>query len=304
MKRMELLAAAVIIVLLAGCQGQEPDTTKQRVEGVEPQVPEAARQCWTAIQNAVPRGQVGGDQVAVWTDALLEVHKALWNLEKGGDDGSSLRYIVDQFGKHGPQLDFLLLFGDPYLTVPMSFRLGQPLPLTREADGILWADFQEVRDKVCRYQVERFLADPEALRRYCDAVLWWARMVRTNDVGTLARSAENTKVGFESSDSVSYWWCARQFLVLACLTERLDLLKKVDAIDLRPAFSEWHAWLQSDRQFKYDTTRRSWVSYPDWLPLRNDDNAPWPKKPFDDWGDLPSPPLGVIIGYTEKMITY
>jgi len=304
MKGLGSLALAIIMFLLAGCEGRKADTMKQHVDVVEPDVSDAARQCWAAIQNAAPRSQVEASQADVWINALLEVHKALWNLE-GGGEGSKLRYIIDQFGKHGPKLDFLLLFGDPFLTMPMTLGPEKPLLLTREANGISWKEFQAVREKVCRCQVERFLNDPVALRRYCDAVLWWARMVRTNDMGTLFRAADNVHDGFGSSDaSETYWWLSRKFLVLACLTEHLDVLKKADAMDLRPAFSEWYSWLQSGRQFKFDATIRSWISYPDWMPLRNDDNAPWPKKPFGDWDDLPPPRLGVILGYTEKIIEY
>jgi len=253
--------------------------------------------------------------VDYWLEVLTAAHSAFWDFVRSDADDADLKDVLDQFGKDGDQADFRLLFCDPFVLVPTGQGNSKfkPFPLVREKHGISSEEFHAISLKVCRLQVESFLGNPALLQRYYEAVLW-SGWLRFDDIVILARAADGTREGFESGPADDYWWYARNFLLLACATDRMDVLRGAEASLLKERFDSWYTWLystqESGKRLNFDTGRLIWsLHVAPWARLRSDQLFPntkreLPIKPFDDWKGPPPPLRQAITHWASLHLVY
>ncbi len=242
------------------------------------------------------------DLIRHWQVVLNESSDIFFEYIRPDASDEGIRYLVRRFGKDGAEADARLLFG-PF---PMLCPPGMNAEKQNEefAPGMTIRQWRGVVTAVKREQVIMFLEDKELLKRYYRAALWWGVTVWPNIFFHLQDTAEVTARGFAAADQDSYWDSAWTFALLACATDRTDLLEGVEANQLGSRFNTWHKWLlEQDEAMSFDVGDLVWRPTGDWRFWRDGASSrrsEWlisgfqmgmlPARPFDDWNGPPLVP--------------
>lgn len=216
----------------------------------------------------------------VWADRIYQAREAMLEYERSANV-TLLCAVVRELGRHGPEVDLLILFSLP--PARGSYCHG---PVSDETEEYYFSRFghsyRSLQASVARCMVERCLADQAYLERYYAAVLWSREMALQNVYG-MTRSVDEIQDAFLSADENRYWWHARDFLLWAKATDRLDLIEGFGATELREPFERWCEWLREslDRLSpNQESTGWRLTSESAESPRHS---FPSPDTPFDDW---------------------
>lgn len=287
------LIALVTIASVAGCRKAVPGDGLDGLGPPTQQQPRPEDACPTC-RARVAFWRMANTPHAEWRDpgervfsALFESGCIFWQLVSQPDGSYSAYYLISQFGKHGPQADLRLLFGAPHVFLPVaSERKLQRWDLPRGVLPLDEAEIRRIRMAVCRYQTELFVRQPNELLRYTHAVFWF-RALRADDPHITEVVIDGIVAAMSSHANDDYWWAARNFLVLACATERMDLIAGTPADSLRQSFEQWHRWWRMRAPVLQG---RAWAR-PQFVTC--------PSVPFPDWtGDVPD--LRVVQTYVDE----
>lgn len=296
MRRLLRLSTIVAMALaLAGCGDEEPARP-----GPPPSAPnKAAAECWEKIKTVDAVLDYEAHEIdAYWWDVAIEVRAVFWAYLQTDGDEAGLKYLWGQFGKHGARADLRLLLSDRILMLPIWF--SSKMPLVREQHGISADDYHRLRTYLCRVQVEQMLGDKELLHRYYRAALYEGSVVNPDIVKFL----EGVRVTFDGKIGDDEYWChARNFLLLAYATDRLDLLENANAADLKSVAAVWKQWWGDNYdKMVFDKKSLQWRKVLIKLPRIQDDRYEhrlWregklPAGPFEDWQG-PPPPTPIVL---------
>jgi len=253
------LALVPVVCLLPSCgSGSGAGGTGEDAAAPEVPMPPEAAEVWTRLKTMGP-GEPYDSPSERWFLILINCHKALWDFLQTEPDETSLRALLDRFGREGWDADFRLLFSDYYVMMPRDI-----VPDRRaEPQGLSIEGWYGARKAIHKAQIEMFLHDPARLRRYYHAVLWnpyWLRADRDNAVEeSVARTREGIEQGIEEERICSL----RNFLVLLAATDRLDLIDGGSMRDLERAWPTWLQWYDSvrndpERRFEFDLKTVTW----------------------------------------------
>jgi hypothetical protein len=214
------------------------------------------------------------------------------------DQRASLKFYIDQFGKHGPQADFRWMVADVDTLLASPFvrpRVASEKPKEKE--------FGKRQLLACELLVRKCLSDRSFLQRYYRAVIWSGLWLGTGKkhAASMLSQIQGTRDGFKDHPE-EYWWYARNFVLLAYATGREDILDRADAEKLQPRFVEWFEWFNSkdgEAYLQADAEHFRWSI--DKKRERNSEGVPplqAPKEPFSDWKgpSAPDPRLLEALG--------
>jgi hypothetical protein len=260
-----------------------------------------AEAAWRQITEATGDGpRPEGDMVDVkfdtwWLDMAESAGAAFWALCREPDLEKKLKYYVEQFGRHGPEADYMWMLANPgiltreMVAMPEHWR-GNHAEMERVVNRL--------RETIGRAQVELFLAKPEVMERfYYAAVASLQLFKRGSDQGIALNWLAEWTVG-EMERGENYWLNARNFILLAHATGRDDLYRGKRPEDLAEPCAAWARWATDNEaglHMVVDKRRLVWrfdpaVEYD----AEDFPSLPLPRTPLPDWkGPLP-PRVGVL----------
>ncbi len=197
---------------------------------------------------------------------------------------------VQKFATDTARSDFAWVLGYPGGVLPFS------LSPSNDAEGKLR---RAIQIEMAEAEVRLFLEQPEKRTRYCHLVVW-SRVFAPNN---LPKRRRDLQKGIRGQD---YWYHARNFVVLAELTSRQDLLKDAAPENLAGKATEWDEWLSTEGwRLRFDETACKW-KIADSLDRPDDEisqdfqqfgvlspDIP-PRLPFPDWSDE-APIPGLVL---------
>ena len=284
-------ALALVVLFASGCHLSSPTTTRpDDAQSI------AGDRVWREIRHPAglptPATEPDDEFIALWHSG-----RALWRLAASPTDHEGLRYVLAQFGRFEPEADLRLLFGFPALMLPVAREQQlKPWNLPERYLGMPEKEVYRVRLRVCRYQTEYLFANPEQLSRYTQAVFWSGALMAGYTKTADALSVGVGKV-MDAGDPDEYWWAARNFLILACATGRMDLLKGAAIDKLKERYQLWRPWFGTHREnlvFDLAKGRWTWRFLAPWLPEANLKGVP--ALPFPNWVG-PPPNRALVLQY-------
>ncbi|MBN1422329.1 MAG: hypothetical protein JXP34_26375 [Planctomycetes bacterium] len=238
-----------------------------------------------------------------WGDLIIAVNEVFWKYAESPESMVGVvGYLVEQFGRHGPEVDLKLFLCGPQVIGPtIQFRpaaefekIAGMCPRLKKMKGL--------QILACEKEVPLFVENEAVLDRFYDAAMW-SRYYFPKTTGIAGEIG--TRIGHLGKHllpgSETYWWYARDFVLLVHATGRDDLLVDAKPDDLRPQFEKWRSWMvdvyDGGFHIEFDADEPRWVvrrahegeGDTEFPPLRR------PGAPFPEWtGRIippPQPPL-------------
>ena len=220
---------------------------------------------WKTIQQIEPFAAYEryDEPLEYWADLSFQFSPVFWEVFREGADLDALAYLVDQFGRHGAEMDLRWLLVEP--TVLLAQRSDEPPGFTTGENPDL-RDYVErvtaLQLEVCKLQVERWLQDRDGLERYYNAVVWSGAYLghgrlQHATLGKKARALAESFIKHEPNDL--FWWRARDFMLLAHATSRDDTWRNATSEELPTRCQKWLDWLWLNRYYlEPDSTAAVW----------------------------------------------
>lgn len=156
--------------------------------------------------------------------------------------------------------------------------------------------------------VRSLLNDPQSVEEYYRGVAWQRGMLRNLNGGGrnwMCFVADCIDEHIHEGADPDYWIYARNFIVVAFATSRIDLLMNTKAEQLGPAFVSWYQWFQENAGYlvaspdkpvwKLDgEARRQRKVNRNWEDNMGLPELKWPVSPFSNWEGVPAYPDGMI----------
>lgn len=286
-KALSCISIVAIVVFLTSSLWASPPTSKP------------IDSHWASLA-VLPKGietdpQTRSDQW--WLEMIDLTGEKFWNSLDSGDVKSETKRYVEAFGRYGPAFDLAWGIMDPSLVLVAESESDpwNERPAHSQTVSPYRTFYRALQVGLAEAQVRRFLADPKLLDRYCKLVLYSRMLFGTErDYSTFRYMVKRVHQGFEDGKADTFFWYAREFMVLAYVTDRTDLLQHTTPEELHKRFNTWYFWLtdiytpaidhlqpQKDRfVWKYvDTYYNGHVLA----------SLPVPPHPFDDWsGSAPA----------------
>ena len=188
----------------------------------------------------------------LWGDTMSRCERRFRSLLRTPDRRTLIARFVRHFGTEGDEADFAWLVSFYGGMVDYAPRFTSVFPRKGEAELLA----REAQLTIAETQTHMFLAKKDLLRRYSHVYLWCGAL--RGFMSTMCVAAMRKRIGSEE-----YWWYARNFLVMAHLTGRDDLLAGSKPEELEPVFWAWYRWYRrSGGYLRFDTEQKRWLVDP------------------------------------------
>lgn len=250
------------------------------------------------VETSIPEARREAPSPEDWFAVLAGSHRVFWEYLGEDRNPEDLEAFLDQFGVHGPQADFRLLFCVPNMSLPGIRLGGTPDATFEERSGISADSYTTVRLEFCRAQVNGFLKDPEKLRRYYHAILWEGGLLSAGDNLRLSTVVTRTEDALTDSAPAHKVWYVRDALVLAAATGQIERMLGAEPSATSIDWDAWRSWYNRNRSRlvfdKKSLTWRHWYLGMDTLRTKVGSHVAFPRDPFDDWRGPPAPPRDMV----------
>ncbi len=192
------------------------------------------------IKIASPKGR--------WLKIQKEGQIIFKQIVKRVDFREGLTTLVESFGKDANS-DLAIIVSCPQAFLPT--RAMKPL-----SSFIVDDTTEDIRRRskaeliVAKQQVISFVGEKDLLMRYYRALVWsrlYFGKPYSHQFTLVSVKAQELSKHFPSSKVDSYWWYARELLILLVATNRLDMLKGVEPTELKVVFNKWVEWFDQKK---------------------------------------------------------
>ena len=231
-------------------------------------------------------------EVDAWGTAIGQLHDLFWDWQKEMNVEEDISFLVSQFGEGGPELDLkLCLLGNKVFLAQTSVEPAGDIR-SRSHNQKISKVVEQYKQRLAhlqlvaaRCQTKMFLKNPAKLDRYYCALIWSHEfLVPSSHWFMLNRKAQYLSRSFTGNQVSSYWWFARDAVLLIHATSRDDLLRDADPDKMWPVFAAWYKWFeQSEPYLEADAKLAVWKASSQPRKEDNSNQLKEPAVPFADW---------------------
>ena len=278
----------------------------------------STRDAWERLSHVEPKGGIGKYETrdGYWYNLLVDANAILWKFLLSNPNDDNLRWFLEQFGKHGPQADFRLLFSDPHLFLARIERmpLRPPKLLPEDSKRLSPKDYHRIRCRVIKIHTEILLRDEKALRRYYHAILWRGVPIMAGRNYTLAGAIRRVEEGLKRQGPKERVFHLRQFLIVAIATGNMNLVQGRKISELDEAWNTWRkTWLLKDmppgKKLVFDPDSLTWIIKAKEHKSESEKRGKmyewpnYPQYPFPDWRGVSPPDRRLITTFAWQDVS-